>query len=46
MNDGDMRAQILKDALDELKGIQKKYADIKELSGVFSAINKARKKVA
>lgn len=46
MNDCDMRAQLLKDALDELKCIQKKYADIKELSGVFSAINKARKKVA
>ncbi len=39
-----MRAQMLADAMAELDAFQKKYATLSELSEVFAAIRKARKK--
>lgn len=40
MSDEDRRAQLLQDALDELKLFKKKYALLVELSDVFDAIRK------
>jgi len=45
MSDKDMRKQLLTDALDELERIRLKYARIKELAEIFTAIAKARRRV-
>lgn len=42
MNDPVYRAQIVAQAMKELLSFQKKYADLKELSDVFSAIDRLR----
>ena len=42
MQDKDMRRQMLEDALDELGVFEKKYAHLKELTGVFVASKRAR----
>lgn len=39
MQNDDMKNQVLKNALNELKAFQKKYANLQELSEVFSAID-------
>ena len=39
MDDAEMRAQFLKNALRELQAFQEKYKNLSELAGVFSAIN-------
>lgn len=44
MSDKQMRSELLSDALDELERIKLKYARLRELSEVFSAIARARKK--
>ncbi len=38
MDDSEMRAQVLKNALRELQAFQEKYKNLSELAGVFSAI--------
>lgn len=43
MSDKDMKAQLLRDALDELVRFETKYAALKELADVFQAARKARK---
>lgn len=40
MSDEDLRAQMLEDALKELNFFRRKYQAIKELAGVFEAIDK------
>lgn len=39
MQNDDMKNQVLKNALNELNAFQKKYANLQELSEVFSAID-------
>ncbi len=40
------RAQVLAQALEELSRVEKKYSDLKELSAVFEALSKVRRKRA
>lgn len=42
MSDPDYRKQLLADALDEMNRFEKKYQELKELAGVFSAMRKVR----
>jgi hypothetical protein len=42
MTDVDQRRQLLADALNELETIQAKYANLKELAKVFSAVQQVR----
>jgi hypothetical protein len=42
MTDKDKRMQLLADALAELNAFKLKYANLKELAGVFEAIRKVR----
>ena len=42
MSDPDYRKQLLSDALEEMQRFEKKYQDLKELAGVFSAMRKVR----
>lgn len=42
MSDPDYRKQLLIDALEEMQRFEKKYHDLKELAGVFSAMRKVR----
>lgn len=42
MSDGDLRKQVLARAWAELEAFRRKYADLKELSGVFAAIDKMK----
>lgn len=42
MSDADKRQQVLRRALAELEGWQRKYADLEELAGVFAAIEAAK----
>lgn len=44
LTDKQMRLQMLHDALEELELFREKYKRLKELSEIFSAIKKARKK--
>ena len=44
MSNVEYRAQLLTDALDEMKRFQKKYADLKELAEVFDAMRKVSPK--
>ncbi len=44
LSDADMRAQLLKDALDDLEVFREKYRQLKELAEVFSAIKKTVKR--
>lgn len=44
LNDSELRIQMLSDALGELERFQEKYRKLKELSEVFSAIRKVRRK--
>ena len=44
LNDAEQREQLLEDALAELNAFKCKYQDLKELSGVMSAIKKTAKK--
>ena len=44
LSDSQMRAQLLKDALNELEIFQDKYKRLKELVAIFSAIKRVRKK--
>lgn len=44
LSERDLCEQMLKDALDELKTFQRKYARLKELAAVFSAIRRVRVK--
>jgi hypothetical protein len=46
LSDAQMREQLLADALADLNTFQLKYATLKELAGVFAAINKARSRRA
>jgi hypothetical protein len=39
LEDPVLRAQVLNDALKELRRLQQKYADLEELAGVFGAID-------
>lgn len=43
LTDKEMRAQMLVDALAELRAFERKYATLKELASVFAAIRKARR---
>lgn len=43
MGDDAQRAQLLQDALEEMRRFEVKYAALRELSGVFAAMRKARK---
>jgi len=43
MSDPELRAQLLADALDEMKLFERKYAALQELAEVFMAMRKARK---
>ena len=45
MSEPDLREQVLAAALRDLRSFEKRYAEVAELSGVFEAINKARKKI-
>lgn len=42
MSDDDLRRQVLERAWAELSAFRKRYADLKELAGVFSAMDKAQ----
>lgn len=42
LNDPDLRQQMLKDALEELRTFELKYAHLKELAKIFAASKKAR----
>lgn len=44
LEDREKRSVILQNALDELKAFERKYEKLSELSEVFAAANKARKK--
>jgi len=44
LSNSEMRAQLLKDALDDLELFREKYRQLKELAQVFSAIKKVRKR--
>ena len=47
MTDGDMRAQLLADALEELEIVRAKYAELTELAEIFASIDRvAAPKVA
>jgi len=41
MSDDELRAKLLSQALSELRRLQKKYADLKELAPVFAALEEA-----
>ena len=45
MTDGDMRKQLLVDALEEFEAVQAKYADLQELAEIFEAIERTAKPV-
>lgn len=45
MSDKNMRAQLLRDALDEMKRFEAKYAKFVELADVFLAMRKARQTI-
>lgn len=42
LSDAEMRRQMLSDALNDLGFCQRKYAHVKELTGVWQAVRKAR----
>lgn len=42
MSDDDLRRQVLERAWAELSAFRKRYADLKELAGVFAAMDSAR----
>jgi hypothetical protein len=44
MGDDAQRAQLLQDALEEMLRFERKYAGLRELAGVFSAMRRARAK--
>ena len=44
LSDEDMRAELLEDALAELRAFREKYVALKELVAVFDAISKVEKK--
>jgi len=43
MNDKDYKAQLLKDALDDLETFKRKYFELKELAVIFEAMRKVKK---
>jgi hypothetical protein len=45
LKDDNLRSQLLRDALDELERVQSKYEMLTELTEVFIAIRKVRKKI-
>ena len=45
LSDKEMRAQMLADALAEMRTFEAKYARIKELAAVFAAMRKARRRL-
>lgn len=40
MSDADMRAQLLQQAIDELRRVQRKYESLRELAPVFEALDR------
>lgn len=44
MSDKQLRAQLLQDALDDMRVFEDKYRRLKELASVFSAMKKVRKR--
>ena len=45
LNDKDMRAQMLRDAMDEMRRFEAKYAGLKELAELFAASRKVREQM-
>lgn len=46
LNDREMRAELLKDAMEDMTYFEEKYNRLNELAELFSAIKKVRKRIA
>lgn len=46
LSNDDLRAQMLQDALDEMRTFRKKYRNLRELVGVFEAMERAERELS
>jgi hypothetical protein len=44
LSDGELRARLLNDALEEMQRFEQRYRDLKELAAVFAAVRRVRAK--